>query len=193
MRSKAGLLKPRASWLFDSADEAEGVLFDGSWLWESYIWSLLQHPGSDLNFQHTDNRKKSGGWSVQGLGTSFYPDFFFVGPNQCEPRIVLDAKYTSALHSIDHLRQVFAYMFLLDAQRGGLIKPDDCATASDHQPAPIRITGPNETRGEWHDVIVRIPRDVRSAREFRIQMENNEGRFLKTVRNMKVRPTFETG
>lgn len=179
-----GILRSDGAGLFDSADEAEGVLFDGSWLWESYIWSLLQ----PLGFQHTDNRKKTGRWDV--LGTSFYPDFFLVGPNHSEPRIVLDAKYKRAGRSTDDIRQVLAYMFMLNAQHGGLIKPESSDTISDSRPTPIEWR--NETRGKWHDLSLRIPRGATSAREFRARMQQSEQLFASSLSVMQFLPERAT-
>jgi 5-methylcytosine-specific restriction endonuclease McrBC regulatory subunit McrC len=80
------ILRDEGASLYQQHQEAEGVILDGSWLWEEYLWTLLKKlPG----FKHPENKKKDGGWQTPP-GVTFYPDFFHK-----EKRVVLDAKYCS--------------------------------------------------------------------------------------------------
>jgi hypothetical protein len=176
-RISVALLRSEGASLFDSAYEAEGVVFDGSWLWEKYLWTLLK----PLHFQHADNRKGSDGWTI--LGTPFYPDFYRAGQDPSEPRIVLDAKYKAAGRSANDIRQVLAYMFMLKAQHGGLIKPEEKPDESD--PRSTNIVWRDETRGTWYDLVVHIPHAAANVREFRTQMQDSEKRFADTLSGMQ--------
>lgn len=56
----------------ESDDEISGILFDGAWLWEEYVNTLLCHQG----FLHPENRKKTGRICLFTDGSGFrYPDF----------------------------------------------------------------------------------------------------------------------
>ena len=95
-----------------------GILFDGAWLWEEYINSLLQdlfyHP---KNKSGTDAQRLFGG----NLGL-IYPDF--ISRND-KKRFIADAKYKPIgnIGSRDYL-QVLAYMFRFDADTGFYLYPD---------------------------------------------------------------------
>ena len=61
-----------------------GILFDVSWLWEEYVYTLLPK-----GFLHPRNQEKKGGILVFSDGKrKVYPDFY-----DRERKIVLDAKY----------------------------------------------------------------------------------------------------
>ncbi len=98
-----------------------GILFDGAWLWEEYINTLIEK-----DFYHPKNKANSG---VQSLFTkngykvgAIFPDF--IGKNK-EKRIIADAKYKPVdnIGNKDYL-QVLAYMFRFDARRGYYFYPE---------------------------------------------------------------------
>jgi len=99
-----------------------GILFDGSWLWEQYIYTLI----SD-EFYHPMNKL---GFGVQQLFTNarghkegrIYPDF--ISKDNLD-RIIADAKYKPAnnIGSKDYL-QVLSYMYRFDAKRGYYFYPE---------------------------------------------------------------------
>jgi len=100
-------------------DEIYGVLFDGAWLWEEYVNTILTNQG----YIHPQNKIRKGKISlfIDGSGTR-YPDFY-------KDDIVLDAKYKRyadmKLQHIDgdDLHQVITYMYILAANHGGFIVP----------------------------------------------------------------------
>ena len=95
-----------------------GILFDGAWLWEEYINSLIE----DV-FYHPMNK---GGKGAQRLFAGniglIYPDF--ISRNN-ETRIIADAKYKPLdnIGNKDYL-QVLAYMFRFDAKAGYYLYPE---------------------------------------------------------------------
>ena len=95
-----------------------GILFDGAWLWEEYVNSLIE----DI-FYHPMNKAGKG---AQRLFTGniglIYPDFI---SRSKEIPIIADAKYKPIdnIGNKDYL-QVLAYMFRFDAKKGYYLYPD---------------------------------------------------------------------
>lgn len=101
-----------------------GILFDGAWLWEEYLNTILRSA-----FYHPENKqKKNGEWlfcDERGvMRGEIYPDF--IGKDS-ERRVIADAKYKPAdnIRNKDYL-QLLAYMFRFDSQRGYYLYPDHC-------------------------------------------------------------------
>lgn len=103
----------------ESDDEICGILFDGAWLWEEYVNTILRNVG----FIHPENKLHKGRIYLFEDGGVRYPDFY-------KDDFVLDAKY-KRLGSYDKVskvdrddvHQVIAYMKALHVQRGGFITP----------------------------------------------------------------------
>ena len=100
-------------------NEIYGVLFDGAWLWEEYLNTILKNQG----YIHPQNKISKGRIYLFEDRTGVrYPDFY-------KDDIVLDAKYKRyadmKLQNIDgdDLHQVITYMYILAARYGGLIVP----------------------------------------------------------------------
>ncbi len=100
-------------------DEIYGVLFDGAWLWEEYLNTILR----DCGYIHPQNKISKGRiYLFDDRSGVRYPDFY-------KDDIVLDAKYKRyadmKLQNIDgdDLHQVITYMYILAAKHGGFIVP----------------------------------------------------------------------
>ena len=100
-------------------DRFYGILFDGAWLWEEYLNTLL----SDIEFKHPENKLGTGAIYLFEHGGQRFPDFW-------KKDIVLDAKYkrlavngNSLDISRDDVHQIMAYMYRLKANKGGIICP----------------------------------------------------------------------
>lgn len=122
----------------DSQDEICGILFDGAWLWEEYVNTIL----SQLDFEHPRNKEGKGAiflfrdvinGKITPSGKRFL-DFYKDG-------FVLDAKYKRIFKSDekknrvshvdrDDIHQVMAYMYYYKAPRGGFICPFDQSFAT---------------------------------------------------------------
>ena len=104
----------------ESDDEICGILFDGAWLWEEYVNTIL----SDLGFTHPQNKLHKGGiYLFDDLSGIRYPDFY-------RKDMALDAKYKRLGSYVkvskvggDDLHQVIAYRSPLNANRGGFVAP----------------------------------------------------------------------
>lgn len=104
----------------ESDDEICGILFDGAWLWEEYVNTIL----SDIGFIHPENKLHKGGiYLFDDHSGVRYPDFY-------KDNFVLDAKY-KRLGSYDKVskvdrddvHQVITYINALHATRGGFVAP----------------------------------------------------------------------
>ena len=104
----------------ESSDEICGILFDGAWLWEEYVNTILSNHG----FKHPENKLHKGGiYLFDDHSGIRYPDFY-------KDNMVLDAKY-KRLGSYDKVskldrndvHQVMAYMTTLKVNRGGFVAP----------------------------------------------------------------------
>lgn len=100
-------------------DRFYGILFDGAWLWEEYLNTLLR----DIEFKHPENKLGTGAIYLFEHGGQRFPDFW-------KKDIVLDAKYkrlavngNSLDISRDDVHQIMAYMYRLKANKGGFICP----------------------------------------------------------------------
>jgi len=106
--------------------QINGILFDGSWLWEEYINTLIKekfwHPMNKARkypqqlFTDKDENRKVG---------LIYPDFISKDFNR---RIIADAKYklvndeNDNIHGSDYL-QILAYMYRFDSKKGVFLFP----------------------------------------------------------------------
>lgn len=102
-------------------DRIYGILFDGAWLWEEYLNTLLCEKG----FIHPENKLGTGAIYLFEHGGQRFPDFW-------KQDIVLDAKYKKlAINGTrldierDDIHQIMAYMYRLKASKGGIVCPYD--------------------------------------------------------------------
>ena len=104
----------------ESEDEICGILFDGAWLWEEYVNTILR----EIGFTHPENKLHKGGiYLFEDHSGVRYPDFY-------NDEIVLDAKYKRlggydkvAKVDTDDVHQVMAYMTAMHINKGGFIAP----------------------------------------------------------------------
>ena len=104
----------------ESEDEICGILFDGAWLWEEYVNTILRNYG----FKHPENKLRKGGIYLFEDETGIrFPDFY-------KDDFVLDAKYKRLGNyddvskvGPDDIHQVIAYIVALKASKGGFISP----------------------------------------------------------------------
>ena len=104
----------------ESDDEICGILFDGAWLWEEYVNTIL----SDLGFSHPQNKLGKGRiYIFSDHSGASYPDFY-------NDVMVLDAKYKrlggyERVAQVDNadIYQMVTYMTTLRLDKGGFIAP----------------------------------------------------------------------
>ena len=146
-----------------------GILFDGAWLWEEYINSLIEDA-----FYHPMNK---GGKGAQRLFDGniglIYPDFI---SRDEKNRIIADAKYKPIdnIGNRDYL-QVLAYMFRFDAKTGYYLYPE--AEGSDD--LKLRMN-----RGSTYESNV-MPRDDISITKHGLKIPVEVADYAGFVANMK--------
>lgn len=95
-----------------------GILFDGAWLWEEYINTLVEQ-----DFYHPMNNTGKGAQRLfaENIGL-IYPDYI---SHNNEMRVIADAKYKpiNNIGNKDYL-QVLAYMFRFDAKKAFYFYPE---------------------------------------------------------------------
>lgn len=158
------------------AQQIHGILFDGAWLWEEYIHTLVKdyffHPQnkSGKGAQHLFNRNGKG---------LIYPDF--IGKD-AQARMIADAKY-KPLENIgnkDYL-QVLAYMFRFDSKKGYYIYPEDKDVADEQ----LWLNGGSTYEGDVKvrgDICIikhglKIPMTASCYEDFVMMMQANEAEF----------------
>lgn len=148
-----------------------GILFDVSWLWEEYIYTLLPK-----GFLHPRNKEKKGGILVFSDGKrKVYPDFY-----DRERKIVLDAKYkklefTEKGINREDLFQLISYSYISKAEKGGLVFP------SKHKVVDNEIGKLAGYGALLKKLSIQIPQKASSYNEFCEMMESSEEIFKRNI------------
>jgi len=97
-------------------DKVYGLLFDGAWLWEEYLYTILK----SCDFQHPANKTSTGAIYLFSEQKRYkrYPDYW-------KHNFILDAKYKNPTEPIDRndMNQIISYMYVKQAEIGGFIYP----------------------------------------------------------------------
>lgn len=183
-RLSLGILRNEGASPYNAhSNQVEGILFDGAWLWENYLWTILK----ELGFAHPDNINKEERLKVfnSNYNATLFPDFYRQKKNDSESTVVLDAKYQNIKSLTDNdgesyiVKQILSYMFLLDARRGGIIVPQQ---NNSHPVEPINIKGRNAT---WSTLQLAIPqKQVISAGEFLTAIKKSEGDLIDKIKSL---------
>lgn len=158
-----------------------GILFDGAWLWEEYINTLVEN-----YFYHPMNKAgKDKQWLFKGNIGLIYPDF--IG-NDANNRIIADAKYKpiSNISGHDYL-QILAYMFRFDAKKAFYFYPE----ATDESDKELWL---NKGSTYEEDVVprddiclikhgLRIPQNAENYDTFVKQIKESEDDFKSIIRS----------
>ena len=154
-----------------------GILVDGAWLWEEYLYLLIGE-----KFYHPMNK---GGKGAQRLFEEnnglIYPDF--ISKNNTN-RLIADAKYkpTENIGNRDYL-QVLAYMFRFDAKVGYYLYPE--SKGADDMKLRMNCGSTYEGNVTPRDDVsiikhgLKIPTDVGEYKEFVAEIKNSEEEFVK--------------
>ncbi len=166
-------------------DKIYGVLFDGAWLWEEYLNTILKptfyHPenksGKYKNYLFANNK----GDKIQAI----YPDFI---SKTDDPKIVADAKYIN-LSNIGNLSEgseratsiyykTITYMYRWNTKHGALFYPSKSTTP---EISSLHII---ETDAYLHKIALSIPQEANSFQEWVNLMIQNEAIFLNSLDNI---------
>ncbi len=151
-------------------DTVYGVLFDGAWLWEEYLNTILVN----LDFKHPENKLGLGAIHLfQPKRSPRYPDFY-------NDTMVLDAKYKryseGGVSEIgrEDLAQVISYMFIKELPCGGFLVPGG-------EKVHVESETLNGYGGKMYLLNLPIPQDAETYGEFCQQMSDMEKEFSISV------------
>ena len=153
------------------AQKIHGILFDVSWLWEEYVYTLLPK-----DFIHPRNKDKTEGISVfSNRERKVFPDFYHK-----ELKIVLDAKYkelefTEKGINREDLFQLISYSYILKAEKAGLVFPSKDKVV-DNEIGKLAGYG-----ALLKKLSIQIPQNASSYRGFCEMMESSEEIFKKNI------------
>lgn len=169
----------------ETDDEICGILFDGAWLWEEYVNTILRN----LGFRHPENKFRKGGIylfeDIDSDGNKHrsglrYPDFYKDG-------FVLDAKYKRlgsydkiAKVAPDDIHQLITYMECLKAPLGGFVSP------LDHSRKKIPTSHLKDSASTLSIYGIEICQNTSSYEEFRNRMTESEQEFATTMEQQHI-------
>lgn len=148
-----------------------GILFDVSWLWEEYVYTLLPK-----DFIHPRNKDKTDGISVfSNRERKVFPDFYHK-----VLKIVLDAKYkelefTEKGINREDLFQLISYSYILKAEKAGLVFPSKDKVV-DNEIGKLAGYG-----ALLKKLSIQIPQNASSYNEFCEMMESSEAIFKRNI------------
>ena len=159
-------------------DKVYGLLFDGAWLWEEYLNTILK----GFKFIHPENRKKEKGIPLFKENKSLrFPDFY------SEDRtIVLDAKYKrfenwdpNKENNLD-IYQIITYLHCLNSIKGGLLFPVE-ESKSLNNSLVEKLGELHGYGGVLYKIGLPIPKKSKDFMDFIAQMKINEMDFVKNI------------
>lgn len=160
-------------------NKIHGVLFDGAWLWEEYLNTILH----GLGFHHPENKRQIGGFKmfrhqnedeqISRNSRVLFPDFY-------KDDFILDAKYKHLNRVIgrEDLYQVVTYMYCRKANHGGYVYPDEGANSYSR----YQLEGYN---GYIHLLPVSIPQEMSHYNAFIQAMDESENRLRSIIQDVK--------
>lgn len=160
-------------------DKVYGVLFDGAWLWEEYLNTILH----GLGFQHPENKRQTGGFKmfrhqnedeqISRNSRVLFPDFY-------KDNFILDAKYKHLGDKVsrEDLYQVVTYMYCRKANHGGYVYPDEGANVY----SKYQLEGYN---GFIHLLPVAIPQEESNFNDFVTSICGSEKKLKEDIQNVK--------
>lgn len=111
------ILKNQQHNIGSGSRQVYGILFDGAWVWEEYVNSLV----GDIFYHPMNKSGKGAQYLFAGGSGKIYPDF--IGKD-AENRIIADAKYKPIRNiSGDDYLQILAYMLRFGAKAGYFFYP----------------------------------------------------------------------
>jgi 5-methylcytosine-specific restriction endonuclease McrBC regulatory subunit McrC len=150
----------------NNENKVHGLLFDGAWLWEEYLNTLLK----DLDYLHPENKTGKGRiYLFENNKYSRYPDFY-----KKDKTTVIDAKYKNLKDSTidrDDMHQIISYLFVLKANKGYLMYPK-----SENKTEEIGILNGYDASIFKYEIA--IPDDANDFKDFSEKMMLNENELI---------------
>jgi len=165
-------------------DKIYGILFDGAWLWEEYLNTLLK----SVDFIHPENKSsKNPIYLFNSNKYARYPDFY-----SKDKEIVMDAKYkhlekTGELDRND-IHQIISYMYVLKSLYGIYLYPYSSENISQNNEVLTSEMGilngfgdENNCQRKMIKIGFPIPQNCRDFTQFTENIKNIENQFLDEI------------
>lgn len=147
--------------------DIRGIVFDGAWLWEEYLATILKK----LEFEHPENKTGKGvRYLFKNKTGKIFPDF--IGKNS-----ILDAKYKmldKGTPPREDVFQIISYMHVLEKQNGFLVYP---GSQTDQSVTRCELNG----MGGWFGTIPLTIPPAASRNEFADLMKSSETNFAENI------------
>lgn len=170
-----------------------GILFDGAYLWEEYIWTILQEL-KDFDFKHPENRTKRRGLYLLKKTNKklwkIYPDFY-----DKNKKIVLDTKYKRLNKKLKNKEknikredrfQIISYVYTLGAKIGAFVYPIK-ETKEDLKSLIGELNNSKNNgilKASIHKCGFLIPNEnFKNIKEFANKIKNSEDNFKEKIEN----------
>lgn len=159
-------------------DKVYGILFDGAWLWEEYLYTILKECG----FKHPENKKHKGGFpmfekqsdddAISKNSRRLYPDFW-------KDNFILDAKYKHLNYGVgrEDLYQVVTYMYCRKATNGAYVYPFE----QELDTTSYELNKTFGYGGYIHVIPFYVPQQCKSWEEFLKKIINCEKNLVEKV------------
>lgn len=165
-------------------DKVYGLLFDGAWLWEEYLNTLLK-----IDYIHPENKTGKNRHYLFENFQSIYPDFI----SKSYPRQVGDAKYIpldrhrSYSENSERATSIYyktiAYMYRFNSINGFLLFPNP-------EKQFIESYKIKETNGILKKIGLAIPQSSKQFNNFKQSMAENEKALMQNLSNYE-RPLMQ--
>jgi 5-methylcytosine-specific restriction endonuclease McrBC regulatory subunit McrC len=169
----------------EDKDKIHGLLFDGAWLWEEYLATVLK----DMGFVHAENKTRKNGIYIFTEAKDknryeVFPDFY----KEEGGAIVIDAKYKRLdVQKIarDDMNQIITYMHVLKADNGGFVFPSEGSASGNRTGGAVAKPEPVGTlKGFGGEVLlfsVEIPQGAGTFESFKNQMKSSEEALIEAL------------
>ena len=169
----------------------QGILFDGAWLWEEYVATVLCDPKRGTKqFIHPTNKDRKGGIrlfkdevedtpDLKKCYRRIYPDFYRDG-------MIVDAKYKRLEQGLvrDDLYQIISYMHTMRISVGGFLYPHSSKEAPRNrlEREVYQLAGYG---GTISSLGLPIPQNAANYATFTFAMAERERELLKAIEEMQ--------
>ena len=151
-------------------DKVYEVLFDGAWLWEEYLNTILKKCGFNMFEEKAedDEISRNSRW--------LYPDFW-------KYNFILDAKYKRLNNDVarEDLYQVVTYMYCTEFNNGGFVYPDD-PDEKNEDSAKYQLKG---YKGYIHLLPFHVPQSSNEYESFIKSIKQSEESIAERIREIQ--------
>ncbi len=174
-------------------DKIYGILFDGAYLWEEYIWTILKD--KDLDFKHPRNKERTDGINLLEKKWDVYPDFY-----NDNKKIVLDTKYkrlnkdnkdkdNEKIDSNDK-HQIISYVYTLGAKIGGFVYPCESeefgCNKEEIETVNNKINNINHEAAIYKYAFLISNKNFANMNEFKKDINKSEENFKDKIKNLMI-------